>query len=212
MRLTKLTAIFLDRDGVINRERRDYVKSWGEFQFLPNALGALRQLAALSVPVLVITNQSAIGRGIVSQSEIDVIHRRMQQEVSAAGGRIDQVFVCPHRPDENCACRKPRPGLLLQALARYNLVAARTVFIGDSFTDLQAAQAAGCRSMLVRSGLQGPGLASLLANQPAVELAIDLAAAVTSILTDSNIKTTQPPPAPVEEGAAFDRLRPRMAE
>ncbi|MEZ4662000.1 MAG: HAD family hydrolase [Caldilineaceae bacterium] len=186
--MTNLAAVFLDRDGVINRERRDYVKNWGEFQFLPNVLEALRQIAVLPAPVLVITNQSAIGRGLVAQSEIDVIHRRMQQAISAAGGRIDQVFVCPHRPDENCACRKPRPGLLLQALTQYNLPAAHTVFIGDSFTDWQAAQAAGCRSILVRSGLQGPKLAARLADQPAAALVDDLAAAVALILKDSKIK------------------------
>ncbi|MCB0140508.1 MAG: HAD family hydrolase, partial [Caldilineaceae bacterium] len=133
--MSNLAAIFLDRDGVINRERSDYVKNWREFQFLPNALAALRQIATLPVPILVMTNQSAIGRGIVSRSVVDAIHRQMQHEVAEAGGRIDQVFMCPHRPDENCACRKPRPGLLLQALHQYDLPAAHTVFIGDSFTD-----------------------------------------------------------------------------
>lgn len=176
--MTNLQALFLDRDGVINRERRDYVKNWREFQFLPNVLGALQQANALHVPILVITNQSAIGRGIVKQSEVEAIHQQMQQEVAAAGGRIDEVFVCPHRPDENCACRKPQPGLLLRALAKYNVQAHHTLFIGDSFTDYQAAQAAGCGAILVRSGIQGPELATRLAGRPAVVLADDLAAAI----------------------------------
>ena len=180
--MSNLAAIFLDRDGVINRERSDYVKNWREFKFLHNALAALRQIATLPVPILVMTNQSAIGRGIVSRSVVDAIHRQMQHEVAEAGGRIDQVFMCPHRPDENCACRKPRPGLLLQALHQYDLPAAHTVFIGDSFTDFQAAQAAGCGSILVRSGLQGPKLAALLADQPPADLVDDLAAAISLIL------------------------------
>ena len=180
--MTKLEGVFLDRDGVINQERRDYVKSWREFLFLPNVLDALAQVAALDIPVMVITNQSAIGRGIVQQTEIEAIHRRMQQEVSAAGGRIDRIFVCPHRPDENCACRKPRPGLLEQAMAQYNLRAGRTVFIGDSLTDFQAARAAGCRCILVRTGLQGPMLASLLTDCNEVVLVDDLFAAVSLLV------------------------------
>lgn len=93
-------AVFVDRDGVINRNRDDYVKSWAEFEFLPGALDGLRRLAALDARVIVITNQSIINRGLAPRAVVDGINDRMTREVRRAGGRIDAVFVCPHRPDE----------------------------------------------------------------------------------------------------------------
>ena len=156
-------AVFLDRDGVINRERADYVKSWQEFAFLPDALPALARLARLSCPIVVVTNQSAIGRGLTSDAAVADIHRRMCTAVAAAGGRIDAVYVCPHRPDAGCACRKPRPGLLQQAAADLGLVLTECLLIGDSISDLQAAHAVGAAALLVRSGRQGPQLAALIA-------------------------------------------------
>ncbi|HMN31307.1 MAG TPA: HAD-IIIA family hydrolase, partial [Caldilineaceae bacterium] len=93
-----IQAIFLDRDGVINRERSDYVKAWSEFEFLPGVLTALSQLAQLGVPILVISNQSAIGRGLASPAIVDEIHQRARAIIEGAGGRIDAFFVCPHHP------------------------------------------------------------------------------------------------------------------
>ncbi|MEJ5199420.1 MAG: D-glycero-beta-D-manno-heptose 1,7-bisphosphate 7-phosphatase [Anaerolineae bacterium] len=145
-------AIFLDRDGVINENRSDYVKSWAEFVFLPGALEALRKLADLDRPVIVISNQSAIGRGIVDRETIDEINARMMDAVRAAGGRIDGVLYCPHRPDEGCICRKPRPGLLLLAAGRFGLDLCASYLIGDAESDILAAHAAGCRAILVKSG------------------------------------------------------------
>lgn len=156
-------AIFLDRDGTLNRERADYVKSWQEYEWLPGALDALAMLAALDAPILVVTNQSAIGRGILDFGVLHTIHARARAEAQAAGGRLDDFLVCPHAPAAGCACRKPRPGLLLQAAARYNLDLRKCVFVGDSLTDMQAAAAAGCLCILVRTGRQGPALAAALA-------------------------------------------------
>jgi D-glycero-D-manno-heptose 1,7-bisphosphate phosphatase len=102
-------GVFLDRDGVINRNRIDHVKSWSEFEFLPGALEALKRLAGLDLPVVVVTNQAAIGRGLIDAAEVDEIHRRMIEAVRLFGGRIDAVLCCPHRPDEGCECRKPKP-------------------------------------------------------------------------------------------------------
>jgi D-glycero-D-manno-heptose 1,7-bisphosphate phosphatase len=175
-------AILLDRDGVINRERADYVKSWGEFEVLPGALPALSRLSSLHVPILVLTNQSAIGRGLVSLATVDAIHARLQWLVHAAGGRIDAFYICPHHPVDGCACRKPKPGLLLQAAAEFNLDLTACIFVGDSYTDYQAAQAAGCDTILVQSGRQGSQLPALLANHPPVPLVPDLVAAVLMIL------------------------------
>ena len=175
-------AVFLDRDGVINRERADYVKSWEEFEFLPGVLPALQRLATLNSPILVISNQSAIGRGLVTSATVNAIHQAAQAKIAAAGGRIDGFFVCPHRPEEACACRKPKPGLLFQAAKRFALDLSQSVFIGDALTDFQAAEAAGCQSILVESGLQGAQLRKLCIDKPAARIALNLAAAVDLIL------------------------------
>lgn len=179
-----MRGILLDRDGVINKERADYVKNWDEFVFLPGVLTALQQLAALPVPIVVVTNQSVIGRGIVQRQQIDQIHERARQQVQKAGGRIDQFFLCPHHPDEGCLCRKPQPGLLQQAAATFDFPLQEAVFVGDAITDFQAAQAAGCRSILVRSGRQGARLQALLAEQTSSHspLVRDLTAATSLIL------------------------------
>lgn len=153
-----MQAILLDRDGVINRERADYVKSWQEFEFLPGVLPALQRLATLAIPLVVITNQSGIGRGIIEPMVVTEIHERLRVVVALAGGRIDGFLICPHHPDANCACRKPQPGLLFQAAHTFTFSLAEAVFIGDAITDYKAACAAGCQSILVRSGRQGATL------------------------------------------------------
>jgi D-glycero-D-manno-heptose 1,7-bisphosphate phosphatase len=145
-------GVFLDRDGVINYNRPDYVKCWEEFEFLPNTLSALRRLAAFDWPVIVITNQSIIGRAVVSRSVVDDIHERMRKSVANADGRIDDILCCPHRPDEDCECRKPKPGLLLRAAAQYSIDLRNSYLIGDAESDLQAARAAGCQAIFVKSG------------------------------------------------------------
>jgi len=146
-------AVFLDRDGVINEERSDYVKSWREFQFLPGALEAMASLTEAGLPLIVITNQSAIGRGLVSAAEVREIHRRMVAAIEEVGGRIAQIYCCPHTPEQHCECRKPRSGLLLSAAREHDLELARCYLIGDKLTDIAAGQAVGCQCVLVRSGL-----------------------------------------------------------
>jgi D-sedoheptulose 7-phosphate isomerase len=138
-----------DRDGVINARRPDHVKNSGEFRFLPDVLEALAQLAQLDAPVVLATNQSVIGRRLTSRQAVDEIHRAMQDVISAFGGPRLALYVCPHAPEDGCECRKPRPGLLLQAAAELGLDLPRSVFIGDSLTDVSAALAAGCRPILV---------------------------------------------------------------
>jgi D-glycero-D-manno-heptose 1,7-bisphosphate phosphatase len=159
----KRPAIFLDRDGVINQDRSDYVKSWAEFEFLPGVLEALRCLAASPYTVVIVTNQSGIGRGLVAKESIEAIHFRMLQIIRRAGGRVDAIYYCPHHPNDSCACRKPRPGLLIQAANDLNLDLARSWFVGNNQTDLEAALAAGVEPVLVRSG-NGSGLPQLAAN------------------------------------------------
>ena len=145
-------AVFLDRDGVINENRSDYVKSWQEFVFLPNVFEPLRYLAQSSYIVVVVTNQSAIGRGLVSAAIVEEIHCRMQTEIQHNGGRIDAIYYCPHHPNEGCSCRKPKPGLLLRAAQDLNIDLERSYFVGDAVSDVEAAMNAGCRPVFVLTG------------------------------------------------------------
>ncbi len=145
-------AVFIDRDGVICRNRDDYVKSWEEFVFFPGALEALARLARLDLYIVVITNQSAINRGIVPAEVVQDINARMVRAIEAAGGRVDRVIYCPHRPDEHCNCRKPQPGMLLATANDLGVDLSQSHLVGDAETDIQAARAVGCRSFLVLTG------------------------------------------------------------
>jgi len=157
-----ITTVFLDRDGVINVDSPDYIKSWEAFHFIPKSVEAIARLTRAGVAVIVITNQSAVNRGMISQQELETMHRRMCRTVADSGGRITDIFFCPHRPDENCDCRKPRPGMILAAQDRYSLDLASAVMVGDSAKDILAGQAAGCgATVLVQTGNGEKALQSL---------------------------------------------------
>lgn len=147
-----MRALFLDRDGVINENRPDYVTKPEQFRFLPGALDALVALAASSFRVVVVTNQSAVGRGYMTAGTLDDIHGRMLDRVRAAGGRIDAIYACPHRPAEGCVCRKPGSELLDRAARQLGIDLPASLLIGDAASDVQAALAAGCRPILVLTG------------------------------------------------------------
>ena len=176
-------AVFLDRDGVINENRADYVKSRTEFVFLPGVMEPLRRLAQTDLVIVVITNQSAIGRGLVSSEEAEAINRYMVEEIERFGGRVDGLFCCPHRPDEGCECRKPRPGLLLRAAEELRLDLKCSFLVGDALSDVEAARAVGCQPLLV---LTGRGEEQLQESNPALRddchIVVDLAEAVDWIL------------------------------
>jgi D-glycero-D-manno-heptose 1,7-bisphosphate phosphatase len=176
-------AVFLDRDGVINENRTDHVKSWCEFQFLPGSREAIARLTRAGVRVFVITNQAIVNRGLAAQAMVDSVNTQMVQEIGRAGGRIEAVAYCPHRPDERCACRKPRPGLLLDLAARHRVNLSRAVVIGDAMTDIKAGLAAGCQAVLV---LTGRGQDQLTNAEPCdlkgFEIALDLSMATDLIL------------------------------
>lgn len=148
----KRPAIFLDRDGVIIENRSDYVKSWSEVEFLPGAFDALRYLAETDWVIVLITNQSAVGRGIISREKAVRINQQVVGAIRAQGGRVDGVYLCPHHPDGNCGCRKPQSGLLLQAADELDLDLGRSYLIGDAMTDMQAAEAASVKGILVLTG------------------------------------------------------------
>jgi D-glycero-D-manno-heptose 1,7-bisphosphate phosphatase len=143
------SVVLLDRDGVINRLRPDHVKRWDELELLPGALEALARLNRGGCEVVVITNQSSIGRGLVSGEQVDEIHRRLRAVVEEAGGRIRAFLVCPHHPSAGCPCRKPAPGLLLRARDELGIDLDQAVLVGDQLSDVDAARAAGCRAIMI---------------------------------------------------------------
>ncbi len=146
-------VVFLDRDGVINRDSPDYIKCVEEFEFLPGSLEALRHLAGCGFSPIVVTNQSGLHRGLFSPETLAEIHRRMCAAVEAHGGFIRDILVCPHLPGEDCPCRKPRPGLLAAARRRHRIDFATAVMVGDSVKDIECARNAGLpRTVLVRTG------------------------------------------------------------
>jgi histidinol-phosphate phosphatase family protein len=145
-------AIFLDRDGVICRNRDDYVKSWEEFVFVPGVMKALARLASLDLHIIVVTNQAIINRGMVPVAVVEDIHARMVQAIEAGGGRVDRVLYCPHRPEELCDCRKPQTGMLQMAARELRLDLSQSYFIGDAETDMHAGRTAGCRCYMVLTG------------------------------------------------------------
>jgi len=181
-------AIFLDRDGVINENRDDYVKAWEEVCFLPGVFEALARLAATPFRIVITTNQSPIGRGILTRAQVETINRRLVTEIEARGGRVDRVYYCPHRPDEGCDCRKPRPGLLLRAAQELELDLGRSYLVGDAVSDVEAALAAGVQPVMVRTG-RGAAQERLLRDKwPQVPVVADLGKAVEWILRDAGRK------------------------
>jgi D-glycero-D-manno-heptose 1,7-bisphosphate phosphatase len=146
-------AIFLDRDGVIIENRANYVRCWADVEIYPQALQALAAMRTTPYKIILVTNQSVVGRGHITLAEAQAINDRLWHEIERENGRLDAVYMCPHAPEDNCTCRKPRPGLLLQAAADLHLDFSQSIMIGDALTDLQAGQAAGCaQTILLRTG------------------------------------------------------------
>lgn len=151
--------LFLDRDGVLNWDRSDYVKNWGEFQFCPDALPALQWLYRNQVAVILISNQSALHRGYMGWDSFWHLHHQMIHHIRQAGGDLLAAFYCPHRPDEQCSCRKPAPGMLESAARLFGVALESAVMIGDRSSDLLAAKNAGCRAVLLNRFLPSADLA-----------------------------------------------------
>ncbi len=144
-------AILLDRDGVINIDGPGYVESWDEFEFCPGALEAIRKLTEAGWEIYVITNQSGVAKGLYSEQRLIDMHWRMMIEIRRAGGRILGVQFCPHTDEDECLCRKPRPGMLLKAAAKWGLDLAQSYFVGDSARDIQAGAGVGCTTFWVQT-------------------------------------------------------------
>jgi len=175
--------IVLDRDGVINRESRDFIRSPAEWVPLPGSIQAIADLTAAGFAVVVATNQSGVGRGLFTAEVLAAIHARMTEAIEVAGGRLAGIFSCPHRPEDGCECRKPRPGLMRQVEAQFGIPLRGRPVIGDSYRDLEAAWKVGARAILVRTG-NGAATEGRLDAGSAVEVFPDLAAAAAALITE----------------------------
>ena len=175
-------AVFLDRDGVINaRPRNRFITRWEEFRFLPGALKALRLLRHHGRKVVIVSNQSAIGRGLLPRKKLREITRRMLESIRKKGGRVHAVYYCTHHPEARCPCRKPRAGMVKEAARRLSIHLTGSFVVGDDAVDVRMGQAAGCRTILVLSGKQTRAKARRL-NLAPDRIAKDLSEAVEWIL------------------------------
>lgn len=157
-------SIFLDRDGVLIENRSDYVRDWSQVKIIPEAIRALSLAPMKKYKVVIVTNQSAVGRGLLLLKTAQEINQRLIELIHDHGGQIDSVYMCPHRPEDGCSCRKPLPGLLLQAAHDLSLDLRRSWMIGDAWTDIQAGEAAGTRGTILLK--TGRGINQLLQGQP----------------------------------------------
>ena len=189
MHTTKL--VILGRDGILNHYREGHVTAPEEWSPIAGALEAVARINHAGWHTVVATNQAGIGRGMIDMSAVNAVHAHMNQQLMAQGGRIDAVFFCPHTPEDQCDCRKPRPGMMLDIGRRYGLDLAQVPMVADTLRDLQAAQAAGCQPHLVLSGrslgLEGESLQALLAQVPAAHVHADLGAFADFLLTRDNV-------------------------
>jgi len=186
----------LDRDGVINADQDGYVTSWDQFRLLPGTLEGLHQLTAARYKLAVVTNQAVVGRGLASAAEVEELNARMVSALAEGGARIDAVLYCPHAPEEGCACRKPEPGLLIEAGRRLGVSPADTCVIGDWVDDIAAARAADCAVpilVLTGRGRRALPLARAAGLSPFM-VARDLLAAAQAIVSwggDGHVKTRE---------------------
>lgn len=145
------SAVFLDRDGVINRKAPDgeYIRNWNEVEFIPGAVDAIVRLSSSGLRLFVVTNQRGIARRVVSESNVNVIHRRMLEIISKAGGSVTHIYYCPHDYSDNCFCRKPKPGMLMRAASEHGLLLESSWMVGDTESDVEAGKSAGCKTLQI---------------------------------------------------------------
>lgn len=153
-----MKLVILDRDGVINHDSDNFIKSPDEWEAIPGSLEAIARLNQAGYRVVIASNQSGVGRGLFSIEDMNAIHDKMHRELSAIGGVIDAIFFCPHKPNDRCDCRKPKPGLFNEIARRFRTLLIGVPAIGDSLRDIEAARTAGAWPILVRTG---NGLATL---------------------------------------------------
>lgn len=182
-----MRSIILDRDGVINFESDQYIKSPAEWRPIPGSLEAIAALNRANFQVFIATNQSGVARNLYDIQTLEQIHAKFLTQLKNAGGQIKEIQYCPHHPDDDCPCRKPKPGMIDALQKKYAFDLGRTYFIGDSQKDLQAATAAGCKPLLVLTG-NGEKVRGLL-NWQHVPHFKDLAAAVAFVLAEKEYES-----------------------
>jgi D-glycero-D-manno-heptose 1,7-bisphosphate phosphatase len=185
-----MKLVILDRDGVINFDSDHYIKSPGEWTPLPGSLQAIALLNQNGWRVAVATNQSGLGRGLFDMHALNAMHAKMHKALASVGGRIDAVFFCPHLPEDDCDCRKPKPGLLTRIAERFGTTMTESPMIGDSHRDLEAGAAAGCPTILVKTGKGEATLAR--GDLPAGTLVFDDLAAAARHLVAQPAKKKRP--------------------
>ena len=164
-----MSLLILDRDGVINQDSDDYVKSVDEWIAIPGSIEAMAKLSQAGYQIAIATNQSGLGRGYFQQSDLDAMHLKMMTLLDAAGGKLAGIFFCPHAPDDNCECRKPKAGLIEQIEQALDCSAENAFIIGDSLRDLEAGLLKGCTPILVKTG-KGQRTLTKLQTEPVNEL------------------------------------------
>lgn len=147
-------AVFLDRDGVINKKREDHVKSVNEFEIFPDVGQSIKKLKRKNYLVIVITNQSIIGKKIITYSELEKIHGKLKDYLKKYDTFVDSIYVCPHLPEDNCICRKPKPGLVLKAIQDFDIDLKRSWVIGDSHSDMMVAGSVNCKGILLEKNIK----------------------------------------------------------
>jgi len=183
-RLAKKGLVILDRDGVINQDSNEFVKSVDEWLPLEGSIEAIARLSVAGFTVAVASNQSGLARGLFDAAALRAMHQKLLDLVAAEGGRVDRIVVCPHGPDDTCSCRKPKPGLLLELGQYYDVSLTGVPVIGDSLRDLRAASLAGARPILVRTGNGTRTELELPADLGDVDIFDDLAAVVAALMAD----------------------------
>jgi D-glycero-D-manno-heptose 1,7-bisphosphate phosphatase len=174
--------VILDRDGVINHESDEFIKTPDEWQPIEGSIEAIAQLSQAGFTVAIATNQSGIGRGLLSLETLQAIHEKLRSAVARAGGELGRIAFCPHLPDAGCDCRKPAPGMLLKLARHYGVDIHGVPFVGDSVRDIQAAVAAGARPILVLSGNGANASQQLLEERLEAEVFDDLAAVGSALI------------------------------
>lgn len=180
-------ALFLDRDGVLIENRDGYVRSWDDVELFDQAREALALVKDSPYVVVVVTNQAGVGRGVMTLDHVESLNERILDAFRQQGAEILAAYLCPHHPDEQCECRKPNPGMLLQAAREHGLDLSRSYMVGDAVSDLEAGQAAGARGLMVRTG-RGRAQEALLDSSahPDWRVVDDLLSAVRLILSEGS--------------------------
>jgi D-glycero-D-manno-heptose 1,7-bisphosphate phosphatase len=171
-----MRTLLLDRDGVINHDSHDFIRTAADWRAFPGSLEAIVRAQRAGYRIVVVSNQSGLARRLLGIADLNAIHRRLQDELERIGGYIDAFFFCPHGPDEGCQCRKPAAGLLQSVQQRLGIDLQGTPFVGDRLSDVEAARAVGARPILVRSGMHA------VPDDSELEIFDDLSCAVTALL------------------------------